>query len=110
MPMNPDKWTLRDWILRGLVASCLSRRRLYDWYVDNVDEPETDRRFDKTVSQLWEEGLVYIQRQVECSAHPECPGKLAGFSLTDRGIAAERELWEWEERSSERQTSNRQTL
>lgn len=82
------KRTTRWWILRGLTASCLSEIRLYGWYVENVPAKErvTAEPFQRTMAELWFEGLIYVQRSV-----PAVGSQATGWALTDNGIAAERE-------------------
>ncbi len=82
--MNTDYWTLRDWILRGLVMSCLSQDRLFAWYTERVRHPVGREVFDVSFARCADDGLVYVQRQV-----PGNGGWVDGWSLTERGMELE---------------------
>ncbi len=82
--------TTRDWILRGLAGSCISRHTLYGWYVDHCN-PHTYRSdFTHEMDAAEKDGLVYVQREVPCYEHTNGYDFEPGWALTDAGNVVER--------------------
>ncbi len=82
--MNIDDWTVQDWILRGLVMTCITEHDLYEWYRKRATKPVDRADFNAAVADLQGNGLVYVQRQVPCH---QCkgPDRYSGLALTEAG-------------------------
>jgi len=82
-----DTWTLRDWIIRGLVASCISTHTLYRWYCEQASDPVDKTKFALALYETIRDRLVYPQRDVPCYEHEGMNrGRTeTGWALTDAG-------------------------
>lgn len=84
--------SVHEWILRGLVASCISAHTLYRWYVEQTGRIGVDSvsapRFYAAIGTAHANGLIYVQSRVTCYEHTS-HAEESGWSLTDAGVAAE---------------------
>lgn len=78
-----DTWSVRNWIIRGLVMSCLADEALYDWYRLRVPEPVTFSQFLEEMESAATDGLIYVQRQVPSYLDR---GRVVGWALTEAGM------------------------
>lgn len=79
MMIDPDVWTLEDWIIRGLVMSCITADTLYRWVNERIGVTKgahaLDRdEFERALGALWADGFVSIHTASW------------GWELTDKGI------------------------
>lgn len=83
---------MREWILRGLVMSCISSHHLHKWIVQNSNMVVPFYDFGIVLNEVRLEGLVYVQRDVTCYECYHYMGDYPiepGYALTSKGEAVE---------------------
>lgn len=94
--MSEKEPTVREWILQGLVGSCISSHTLYGWYLEMTQGAGYDSvgtaEFHRVLIEARDDKLVYVERAVTCYEHSDYRHQAAGWSLTEEGYEKERIL------------------